>query len=381
MHYLLTYLLAIGWSPILFGVFKLSPLIAYMPALFALAFYTFIKHGINERILYLVLILSVFIYIGLLFTQTFSYFIPYFTLPITIYVCYTISKNEKEAINKSIAQLSAIAIIGVILSWIGFFYALNGGQALLYFNNPDGRQNGLFLTTLSNSQYGIVIRPSFIYDEPGALSFALCIVAMLREALGFPRAKTIFILIFGAITFSISHFIVLAIYLTWINKKAALSLAIITAALVTTTMNISELSFFYDRFTVTSDGVSGDNRSAQIENFQKIATPDIIAFGNYKCQERENRMCEEHGDISSSPVTPLYLGGTLLLAVQVIIHMLLIYTAIKCRPLRVSAVCISLLILQRPFFLSYGYQMMILLITSILVSSYDHEYKNKFTDK
>ena len=113
---------------------------------------------------------------------------------------------EKEVVG--FVHLSTFVLIflcvGALLS---FFYALLGGAPLWGFPNPDGRENYLYLLSLTNSVWGGFIRPSAIYDEPGAFSFFICSVVTLRVLLGFDKKLTWFLALSGLITFSLAHII------------------------------------------------------------------------------------------------------------------------------------------------------------------------------
>lgn len=367
MNNALAYLLAIGWSPFFLGHLGLSPLLTYTPVLLMLGGWLLIRKKIKMASIYLPLVILIWAGIGAIFTQSRDYFIQFAFLPISIFVCINFIANHKNGVWQVALNLSNLMLLGLIGGWIGFFYAFFGGAPILEFQNPDGRINQLFLTTFSNTQIGNIIRPSFIYDEPGAFSFVICFTVAVREMLGLPRAKSIVLMLGGLITFSLTHIIILILYFLWINARlflvAIASMAIIASSLIEN----ESFDFFFDRFQIIDGKPAGDNRTNQFENFMNVADLRLVMLGNYKCHSRDNKLCPEHGDISSSPVTPLYLGGALLLIVQIAVHFFLLKVIIESSRHRMTAIIISLLILQRPFFISYGYQLMIIFVTAWLI--------------
>lgn len=376
MKYALVYLLTIGWSPFFLGYLNLSPVLIYIPVLTTVGAYLLIKNNQSKAAIYQTLCVAALIFLGTLTSGSKSYLIFFFNLPISLFVCITLLKKDPELIESVTKILSIIVYFGILTSWIGFFYALNNGQPLIIFDNPDGRQNGLFLSTFSNTQIGNIIRPSFIFDEPGAFSFLIISTVALRDRYNLSKVNSTSMLLGGLITLSIAHIIILLVYLVWGNKKVFFIAITVIAIAFSTTYNNNDFNFFYKRLEIEDGQISGDNRSNQIENFLNIANSDIILFGNYECHTRPNRICPEHGDISSSPVTPIYLGGTLLLLIQAYFHVLLIIIIAKCKRLRPTAIAFSILILQRPFFSSYGYQIMIILVVLSMFAAAKSESLN-----
>lgn len=107
----------------------------------------------------------------------------------------------------------------------------------------------------------------------------------------------------------------------------------------------------------------------QLENFYKVIAddPEVFFLGDYNCHAREEKRCVEHGGITSSPVTPTYLGGIFLLIIQVLTHLALLSLMLKKR-FFFPAVAMTLLLLQRPYFHVLGYQLMIFFIVLSMIS-------------
>ncbi|HAZ3859399.1 TPA: O170 family O-antigen polymerase, partial [Escherichia coli] len=99
---------------------------------------------------------------------------------------------------------------------IGFIYAAIGGSAIYTITNPNGREFYFYLTTFTVTNYSGFIRPSAFFDEPGALSFYICFVVMLREIL-WPRKRALnfALLAFGIVTLSLAHIVFTILYVIY----------------------------------------------------------------------------------------------------------------------------------------------------------------------
>lgn len=253
--------------------------------------------------------------------------------------------------------LSAWLVMGILLSMVGFLYAYNGGQPLLSISNPDGRDNFLYLTTMSGSPIGNIIRPSWVYDEPGAFSFLICATVALRHVLKMGNRLSLFLMLGGLVTLSLTHMLITVLFLVF--RFGILKMAVVATMFVMGTHllipELEEFDFVVARFAFEDGRLAGDNRSDQIENFAAVASPRMFLFGNVECHDYRDRSCDRHGDISSSPVTPVYYGGLLFLAVQIVVHMALLVAFFGRSDFRLPALILSILLLQRPYFAGFGY--------------------------
>jgi hypothetical protein len=354
------YLIAISWSPILSSLTSFSASLFYAPIVILLIILLWYSERIKINsflmiIFFLLLVLFITIFKDtLVYAQRFAFF------SIVLLLIILILKKE-SIINYTSKILTVYIIIAIIFSIISFIYAYLGFSPIFEINNPDGRINYLYLMSFSNSIFGNIIRPSFIYDEPGAFSFIICYVVILRTMLKKNKNITLLILIGGLITFSVTHIIILLIYLILeINKKIIFLLIPILIIISILLSNQDELKFFFDRFSLSESGeIKADNRSGQINNFIKIANQEIILFGNYQCEDSTINKCTDHYDMTSSPITPIYYGGILFLFVQLLTSILLLWIGYKNKNFRFVGLVMFLLLLQRPFYSAKGYQIMI----------------------
>lgn len=365
ISYMLFLLSVVLMSPFISGVLLVNASVVYYSVLLLTFFVVIYKYGLSIKATSFAVMHTIIIFILIFFTQSEVHFNRYIFQASGILLCFVVAK-EYDVISKFTDLLTIFAIFGILCTIIGFFYALSGGQPVYNFYNPDGRQNFFYLTTFSNAIYGNVIRPAFIYDEPGAFSFVLCFVVVLRELMQRRTSVSLVIMLGGLITFSLAHIVILILYIfskIKFSLKAVIG-CILVFILIFSIFNIvsnsNEFKFFTARFEVDERGsLSGDNRIGQIENFKKIFSWNIFWGGDYQCHHLQAKRCFEHGDISSSVVTPLYSGGVIQLIIQIITHTFFVFSVYRNKKLFFPAVAMSLLLLQRPFFSSIGYQIMI----------------------
>ncbi|PML28570.1 hypothetical protein BCT82_06845 [Vibrio breoganii] len=357
----------IFWSPVIPALTNIMTSWLYLPALSVLSI-TLIINRVSIKILILMLMLLLMLLSVALFIDDY-YFIRFISIPIAIFASFYAIKS-RYILDKLCSFMTIFAIVACVCSIVGFIYALSGADYSFSIINPDGRENYFYLTTFTNYVRGTIIRPSFIYDEPGALSFVLCSICFLRLVLRRPIKTTFIILMLGVITLSLAHLIILILtFIFYSNLKSKILLLVISLIIISVTITDSRFSFFYSRFEITEDGLKGDNRSEQVENFLEVVDIDLILFGNYRCM-KDKSICESHGDISSSIVSPAYNGGLMLLIVQLFIHLILVLAMIL-RPNKVTisvSLMLFLLLLQRPYFHMMGYQIFIFMITFLLIN-------------
>lgn len=356
---LLMFLIAISWSPFFPGAVGIPTIVLYLPALIFYTIYRFINTQCTNTVFLICILLEIAILIVTLMIESSLYFNRYILMPIGLLACY-LTVSDKRILDKTCSCLAILSMVGLIFSWGSFFYAFFGGGSILDFPNPDGRVNHLYLSSFTNTVSDNIIRPSFIFDEPGAFSFFLCFVVLFRELLGKEKKVSFLILIGGLITFSLSHMIVLITYFICnLRFKNVILFIFPIALLIVQLSQLQEFDFFFNRFIINDGKMSGDNRSEQVENFMDIVSQDILLFGDHKCHSLPEQKCISHGDISSSPVTPVYYGGILFLIVQIITHLFFIYKAFGNKNYAFVSIAMSILLLQRPFFSTIGYQLMI----------------------
>jgi hypothetical protein len=265
--------------------------------------------------------------------------------------------------------LTIAMLVGAV---VGLFYAFFGGAPLLSFPNPDGRLNQLFLTTLTNAQYLNFIRPSGTFDEPGALSFVVCCLAALRQALGHDKKVTWIMLLLGLVTMSLAHILYMIIH--GVNElsgskhmiKALVVVTIVAIslyAIVTFVQPVHEIysNLLLAKFVVSDGRLVGDNRTDLFLNAASYINPSSFWFGiDAKCALGYIDCAQQrYGQYGENPLTLIMQWGLL---ISFPYYLSLIYLGIVAF-LRHTLIPLGILVLllQRPYTMSYGYTLLILL--------------------
>lgn len=365
------FLAALSWSPLLPGLFGLPFALALLLSFLAFMALTLPLYGTAR--LPLLLTTGMLAVCAVFMGISQSPLLLLRTAPIPLLALMAYQSTRVPGLARKLCQmLTVYLVIGVVGALIGQVYALLGGEPLFTIDNIDGRENGLYLTTMSNTIMLNVIRPSFIYDEPGAFSFLICATVALREALGMRRGASLFMLIGALPTFSLTHMVVTTLFL--VVRFGLLRVAVVLSLLITQALpmldSVDELNFFIQRFDVSDGKLAGDNRSNQMENFAKAVNGEIVLFGDIECQARPEKICEEHGDITSSPATPLYKSGLLGLLPQLTVHLVLLFLLVFAPQHRFAALTLTILLLQRPYFDISGYGFMTYLTVLVMIQDW-----------
>jgi hypothetical protein len=242
---------------------------------------------------------------------------------------------------------------------------MNGGGAIAAFSNPDGRINQLFLTTLSNTVIGNFIRPSAIFDEPGAFSFFICFIAATRHVLELPKQKTWILMIGGLITFSIAHVVYLIAH--FLSEKifsrgallATLLIVLFATLIVFANPKVMEVvnSQIYERSAATGGAV--DTRMTLLMNAFNNLDARALLFGvNSAYVTTPDTFSGQHVAMGENPLAPIVLTGMLgSMPYYLMVIWLLAYGIKKKKNL--VFVGLGLLLLQRPYVMNFGYALLI----------------------
>ncbi len=307
--------------------------------------------------------------------------IGYITLPFflltSLYFTLTASKCEIIKFVELSTNIILVIVIGAVL---GFFYAFYFGQPLYVFKNPNGLENYLFLTTLTNLRWGNYIRPSGIYDEPGALSFFICAICFMRHLLYLNQKKTIVILILGLITLSVAHVIFLFFYfVSVINLRPSLkNILKMIFSFISFSAIVFVLSYsgaieavsvlFLDRFqTENSYLFPGDNRSLFFFNALSYITdnPSVILLG-MPIRFNFDNIVIDYGVVGSNPLMPLLNFGIFVSLPYYIVLLILFFSFFRGR-YYVSSIGFALILFQREFIFVVSYSLVILMTLKILL--------------
>jgi hypothetical protein len=266
---------------------------------------------------------------------------------------------------------SIMAIVFIFMSALGLAYYETGAPPLLSLPNADGRDNYLYLSTFSNSET-FTIRPSAIYDEPGALSFYICVIVILRSLLGYSTILSAAMLLGGLLTQSIAHLVFCIIWMGWFlisvrsEKRfhkfylnfpififvVGLLIAIYQSGFMD--WSIERALMFYE-----NPWTNPRNRSMDEIFYLLSVNPGIIWFGfDATCAERLP-ICTV--GLGENPLTPIIYGG---IAVSWPYYLFMAFSFILIFFARDGLLIFGLavLLLQRPYLLEFPYSATIALV-------------------
>lgn len=293
---------------------------------------------------------------------------------LTIVAVANLRMTEIDTVIRYATLLLAILIV---LAWIGMSYFMAGGGPIVGIVNPDGRDNLLYLTTFSNVVEGAYIRPSGIYDEPGAFSFFICALCVLREITGRSRNVTIALLIGGLVTLSIAHMIYLLLHLASfmlkINNRKSIAAAVFGALMVGGLLSIGPVQgmlreVIIERALKYQSGEIGNTREQAILNIYAGLSTDTVLYGfGRECVTRSPQCADDMGGaFGENPLTPIVYGGLVLAwPYYLTIVALLIYGAGAAS--RWFLAGFALLLMQRPYVLEFPYSGTVFLLIMTIV--------------
>ncbi len=327
------------------------------------------KIKIKYKLIFIFIISLVFGIINSLYWGSFTLVsLVYFLFALTLLLFI-----NKIQILKFVTLMSLVHYWMLLLAILGFVYTILYQSPLLVIDNPDGRSNGLYLTTLSNTYIAGFIRPSGIYDEPGTFSFIICLIVALRETLSMDRRLTGRLMFLGCITFSIAHLIFLVIYLLHVYKASKLFMGIIYFVcsfyiLLIIFDGFAEFSeIFLNRFSIVDGEFIGDTRSPLIKNAWEYLDTTSAIFGlNGDCILR-NSNCNifQYNPYDDNPLSLITHYG---LTLSWNYYFLLLYLFYRFLRFDMIAIGVFLLLLQKPYLNSFGFSIVLVLYAYALIN-------------
>ncbi|CAN5347356.1 hypothetical protein BH09GEM1_BH09GEM1_04320 [soil metagenome] len=285
-----------------------------------------------------------------------------------------VRRRDVDAFVTLLTWLTMGMLIGAI---IALFYAYAGGPSLFAFTNRDGRLVQVYLTTLTNSQYQNFIRPSGLFDEPGALSFVICCIAALRHTLGYDKKVTWTMLLLGLVTTSLAHLLYIVVHaIDELSGSKHMMKALVVAtmvaaalyAIVTFVQPIQEIysNLLMVKFAVSDGRLVGDNRTDLSLNAASYIDATSFWFGiNARCAVGFcDWMGQGYAPFGENPLTLLVQWG-LLISFPYYLSLAYLGTVALLRRSLIP-LGVLLLLLQRPYTMSFGYSVLILLTIAVV---------------
>jgi hypothetical protein len=281
--------------------------------------------------------------------------------------------NETEL--RRVVTISSFALLLLLLGgWLSFVLAFQGMGPIGTISTATGRVLYVLPTTLTTVAIGDFVRPAGIYDEPGALSFVVCVFAFLRHWFQMDKRLTWALLMLGFITFSLAHVVYVAVHVlserrmlvVWRNLILVLCIAIAGLSFVGVweTFDARLLA----RVSIASGSeriVVGDNRSARLlralDTVDEGGAPVLFLGVDVSCIEGSPLCILMHPDIGENPISPLAYHGLLLSWPY---YLFLIFT-VGFGVIRRSwwpLLGVGLLFMQRPYLMNPGYSALAALV-------------------
>lgn len=286
----------------------------------------------------------------------------YFILSVLTIFCL----NDSD-LKKTINYLTVIFLLLLFGAFIGIFYAYYQGDPIITITNPDGRSNSLFLTTFTNTIIGNAIRPSGIFDEPGALSFLVCILVCMRELFNFNRKISWLLLFMALVTTSVAHYIFCVFYLIYTlqhvkySKKIILIFFSISIGFLTMLLLIPAIkNLAFELFLSRINSNLGQDRI--ITTLNAISYLNVSSFfwgldsdcalGYQNCTLDKGYL--NYGD---NPLSLLVHWGLLISFPYYFSLFYSLWRGVVKKDLYIFG--LFLLLLQRPYIMSYGYSVLL----------------------
>ncbi len=335
------------------NIFRLKGNIFSILCLLAINFILFNKLNLRKALFlclpfFILALLSVF------------YWEELYLLKIQIYfylAILTATSVDDRLLKKFIEFSSTILCIILFLSVISFFYRYYGNPSLFEILNPDGRSNFFYLTSFGTETQN---RVSGIFDEPGTLSFISSIIVFLRDKFSLSFKKSIFILFLGIFTISIAHFIFFSIYLLHLLIKVRSLKSLKNYVFFFILFSIF-LFLIHSRFTefLGQDRISAFfNAYALLDSRSFLFGMDSVCqLGKFDCVGNlkfNDILVPLYGD---NPLTLLVHYGIFISFPYYFFMLYLLHIAIRKSSLILFA--IFLLLLQRPYIMSFGFSILL----------------------
>ncbi len=358
-------------SAVLHGLLGLDEKQVFAATAPALILITLVKYGLNTHPSILSIIVTTILIgcFGSLVAQSNAQFLMSLVLAVSVIIGYEIRVLLMRP--KILKILTVGTLFLLLLGLVGIIYSAGGGQPLLVVQ-VGYRRTSLYLTTFSFANAGNFIRPSGIFDEPGAFAMYVAMITMFNDTLRQNTRLNVCIVCLIVFTGSLAGLMLAAAYFLSSNafmliknariKIASVIIIVITAALLLFPDNpiVKSISVFYSERLVLSDGrLVGDNRSNQIEDFFEAVDLEMLLSGTKSLGQ-----VYDVADMSSNPFSITYGYGLIISVAYFFVLGWLVWITVVRRGQNIyTSVGLIFLLLQRPYLYHMSWS---ILIASVL---------------
>lgn len=303
---------------------------------------------------------------------------PLLNCLIYIVTIYVITSLPKIYITKIIDFSTKIMILMIILAWLSIAYSILKFPSLF-----DIGDIGFYLFSFSKGLENGFLRPSGLYDEPGAFTFFICSLVICRGMVGYRDYKNWILLIGGLVTQSIVQVLFILCYLIWhIKKRGVVNLKKYTSSTFIV-LGCAILFFIFFRSSLLEWMVE---RSLLFIN-EPLLNPRYRAFQAMLEQLKDNLWAIFFGfDINcinrdasceaaifgENILTPLIYGGLVVAWPYYLFLLISPFKLLRFWPLMMG---LSIMLLQRPYLLEFSYSATIIfiIITGFFFKNYERK--------
>ena len=268
---------------------------------------------------------------------------------------------------KVLRVVSWFALILLLGGIVGIVYSAIGGQPLIEIQ-VGYRKTYLYLTTFSFAVIGNIIRPSGIFDEPGALAMFVAIVTMFNDALQQNRKLNRALVLLVVFTGTLSGLAIAIWYMLASNdlknrrKQGIIFVSSIAAVFLFVSFVApnnpitSPLDTFYsERLRIEDGRLAGDNRSNQVESFFRLVDREMLLKG------AKSSIAEYDSDDMSSNPFSITFGYGLAISLPYFALMLWLAGTTLQQGFRNSYTSLGMLflLLQRPYLYHMSWSILI----------------------
>lgn len=291
-----------------------------------------------------------------------------------------------RSLRKSVALLMAswFALLLLVGGVVGALYYFFGGASLLDVK-IGYRTTHLFLSTFSFAEIGQFIRPSGIFDEPGAFLMYVAIITMFNDTLQQNRRLNFVLVALMILTGSLSGLLLAALYLLASNAmKESRAVAITLVASLVGVFFLAQYlfpsnpistavdTFYSERLQLVDGRLAGDNRSNQISDFFALVDEDMLLRG--VPLETEDAAI----DMSSNPFSIIFRYGLIISIPYFALLGWLITTTLSNRlDHAYASIGLFFLMLQRPYLFHMSWSIMIVSVVWLLYTVSDRRPKQR----
>lgn len=306
----------------------------------------------------LLIIISLYIYLGIKSTETYTGIIFYLCSAVIFFVDYKFLTSIFDKFIRIYVVIMTISLFVHILVTIGLNIPYNVIDAL----NELKRENIYFAYPLMVTQPFSSGRFYGVFDEPGVVGTISAVILLARK-MDMKNWENVLLLFFGIFSFSFTFYITTLIYIIiFANKKFKIYAICIGLLFLYIFHNNELVSHLLFRFTIENGSLAGDNRSNVDEFWYKsFQHSSDYYWGLGRAAKQEYNM----GGASYKDLIISY--GLIFFIVYIVTMLTIAFKKIGKKEILIYAFILFVIIYQRPFIGNISYDLLIYVPVLLLV--------------